>query len=184
MNCLSNTKNNTSPFKLIKSDFQIWCSWRNQNYSLKGFVNYLKYPENRIIIASRFFYDERQMFVLKLIGHILRIGTKHLNLYIWTKDVGEGMRIMHGFSTVINAQSIGKNFICSQQVTIGWGKGGEPIIGDNVTIYAGAIIVGGVRIGNNVKIGAGAIVNKDVPDNTLVVSERNRYIDKTLEYGK
>lgn len=94
------------------------------------------------------------------------------------------MRIMHGFSTVINAQSIGKNFICSQQVTIGWGKGGEPIIGDNVTIYAGAIIVGGVRIGNNVKIGAGAIVNKDVPDNTLVVSERNRYIDKTLEYGK
>ena len=88
------------------------------------------------------------------------------------------MTIMHGFSTVIFAKSIGCNFHCSQQVTIGWGKGGYPVIGNDVTIYAGARVVGGVRIGNNVTIGAGAIVNKDVPDNTLVVSEKNRYIKK------
>lgn len=88
------------------------------------------------------------------------------------------MTIMHGFSTVIYAEAIGDGFYCSQQVTIGWGKGGYPIIGNNVTVYAGAIIVGGIRIGDNVTVGAGVVVNKDVPPNTLVVSAQNRYIEK------
>lgn len=52
----------------------------------------------------------------------------------------------------------------------------SPVIGDNVTIGAGAIILGGVRIGNNVNIGAGAIVVDDVPDNTTVVCEKARVV--------
>lgn len=89
-----------------------------------------------------------------------------------------GFTIMHGFSTVINAAQIGKNFHVAQQVTIGWGPSGTPIIGDNVKVYAGAIIVGGVHIGDNAIIGAGTVVTKDVPDNTLVVGTQNRFIEK------
>ena len=51
-----------------------------------------------------------------------------------------------------------------------------PIIGDNVYIGAGAIIIGKVHIGNNVKIGAGAIVVTDVPDNATAVCEKARII--------
>lgn len=113
----------------------------------------------------------------KVVSCLLRIGTSHLNLYIWGKRIEGGMTVMHGFSTVVNAKSIGKNFHVSQQVTIGWGKGGEPVIGDNVKVYAGAIIVGGITIGDNAVIGAGAVVTKDVPANTLVVGAQNRYIE-------
>ena len=41
------------------------------------------------------------------------------------------------------------------------------IIGDNVWIGGGAIIMPGVTIGNNVVIGAGSVVTKDIPDNTV-----------------
>ena len=41
------------------------------------------------------------------------------------------------------------------------------IIGDNVWIGGGAIIMPGVTIGDNVVIGAGSIVTKDIPDNTI-----------------
>lgn len=41
------------------------------------------------------------------------------------------------------------------------------IIGDNVWIGGGAIIMPGVTIGNNVVIGAGSIVTKDIPDNSV-----------------
>ena len=41
------------------------------------------------------------------------------------------------------------------------------IIGDNVWIGGGAIIMPGVTIGNNVVIGAGSVVTKDIPDNTI-----------------
>lgn len=41
------------------------------------------------------------------------------------------------------------------------------IIGDNVWVGGGAIIMPGVTIGNNVVIGAGSVVTKDIPDNTI-----------------
>ena len=41
------------------------------------------------------------------------------------------------------------------------------VIGDNVWIGGGAIIMPGVTIGDNVVIGAGSIVTKDIPSNTI-----------------
>ena len=40
--------------------------------------------------------------------------------------------------------------------------------GDNVTVYAGAKILGDVRVGNNVIVAANAVVVKDVEDNCIV----------------
>lgn len=97
-------------------------------------------------------------------------------------NIGGGMHIYHGYSTIVFARSVGKNFTVYQQVTIGRGKsvnGSDiPIIGNNVTVFAGAIIVGGVKIGNNATIGAGAVVTKDVPDNATVVGASMRVIEK------
>lgn len=95
-------------------------------------------------------------------------------------SIGGGMQIHHGYSTIVFARSIGRAFTVYQQVTIGRGKtidGNDlPIIGNNVTVYAGAIIVGGVRIGDHATIGAGAVVVKDVPANTTVVGAASRMI--------
>ena len=55
-------------------------------------------------------------------------------------------------------------------------KSGVPVIGDDVTIGAGAIIMGGIKIGNHVNIDAGAIVIDDVPDHTTVVCPKGRII--------
>ena len=46
------------------------------------------------------------------------------------------------------------------------------VIGDNVWIGAGAVILDGVSIGNKVVIGAGTIITKDVPDNTVTYGTR------------
>jgi serine O-acetyltransferase len=104
------------------------------------------------------------------------------NFGIDAENIGGGMVVYHGNASIVFAKSIGKNFCVYQQVTIGRGKcidGNDlPIIGDNVNIYAGAIVVGGIRIGNNVSIGAGAVVVKDVPDNTTVVSAPVRMLSK------
>ncbi len=41
------------------------------------------------------------------------------------------------------------------------------IIGDNVWIGGGAILLPGITIGDNVVIGAGSVVTKDIPSNTV-----------------
>lgn len=105
-----------------------------------------------------------------------------MDLQIESKEgIGGGMKVYHGESTIVYAKSIGKKFTVYQQVTVGRGKNingnDSPIIGDNVTVYAGAIIVGGVQIGNNATIGAGAVVVKDVPECATVVGAPVRVIE-------
>lgn len=60
---------------------------------------------------------------------------------------------------------------------------GPIIIGDNVFIGHGAIILPRVTIGSNVIVGAGAVVASDVPDNCVVVGVPARTV-KTLEDHK
>ncbi len=52
------------------------------------------------------------------------------------------------------------------------------VIGDNVWIGGGAIILPGVTIGNNVVIGAGSIVTKDIPDDVVACGNPCRVIRK------
>lgn len=44
-----------------------------------------------------------------------------------------------------------------------------PVLGDNVSVGAGANIIGPVHIGNNAVIGAGAVVISDIPENAVAV---------------
>ena len=91
-------------------------------------------------------------------------------LYLYTPHIGEGLFIQHGFSTIINANSIGKNCWINQQVTIGFTNNTDsPTLGDDVTVYAGAKVLGNVFIGNNSVVGANAVVVKDVPSDCTVV---------------
>ena len=86
--------------------------------------------------------------------------------------IGPGLFVVHGNGTFVMADRIGDNCRIYQQVTIGnvdVAEGGRPIIGNNVIIYAGAKIVGGVKIGDNVTIAANSLVIKDVPANSTVM---------------
>lgn len=78
-----------------------------------------------------------------------------------------GVNIIHGWSTIVYAESIGSNFTVHQNCTIGNNHNGIPTIGDNVCIYPGAVVAGAIKIGNNVKIGANCVVLQNVPDNSV-----------------
>lgn len=95
---------------------------------------------------------------------------------------GPGLVIYHGNSTVVFAEQIGRNFTVYQQVTIGRGKKingrDTAVIGDNVVVYAGAKIIGGITLGDNCIIGAGAVVTKDIPNNCTVVGNPAKIIKK------
>lgn len=107
-----------------------------------------------------------------------RPGDKYFRIR-YGMPIGEGMWVAHPYSTILNAESIGKNFRCIHCTTLGAGKNGIPTLGDNVSLGANVVIIGGVKIGNNVTIGAGSVVVKDIPDNSVAVGNPAKVV-KTL----
>lgn len=86
-------------------------------------------------------------------------------------QIGEGTFFTyHALGVVVNGRTIiGQNCKIRQNVTIGANGDGAPVIGDNVQIGAGAVLIGNIHIGNNVIIGANAFVNTDLPENCTAV---------------
>jgi serine O-acetyltransferase len=97
----------------------------------------------------------------------------------YSASIGSALKINHGLGTVIGARAvIGNNALIHQGVTIGGKNDGRPIIKNNVTIYAGAIILGPITIGDNAIIGANSVCMIDVPDNATVAGIPAKVISK------
>lgn len=90
------------------------------------------------------------------------------SLYINTIDIGGGLYIQHGFSTIISAKKIGENCRIFQQVTIGFRGEESPVLEDNVSVTCGAKVLGGITMHKNSIAAAGAVVLKDVSENAIV----------------
>lgn len=106
----------------------------------------------------------------------------NLEFYTESHKIGRGLVIWHGFSSVINVESMGNDCQIWQNVTIGKSstspERNRPTIGNNVRIAAGAIVIGNIHVGNGSTIGAGSVAVKDVPENAIVVNQPSRMIIK------
>jgi serine O-acetyltransferase len=89
-------------------------------------------------------------------------------------ELGRRLFIDHGMGVVIGETAqVGDDVLLFHGVTLGGrsmrqGKR-HPTLGDNVTVGAGAKILGPVSIGSRVQIGANAVVITDVPTDHLAV---------------
>jgi serine O-acetyltransferase len=98
-------------------------------------------------------------------------------LQITPTQIGPGLFIQHGLATVVAARKIGANCSISQNVTVGFSnRTDSPTIGDNVSILAGAKVIGNVTIGDNVVVGANTVVIGDVPANVTVFGVPGRVL--------
>lgn len=91
------------------------------------------------------------------------------------KQLPDTTVLPHPVGVVIHKDTeIGENVRIFQNVTIGDREGqidrsGTPTIGSNVTIYAGATILGDITIEEGAVVGANAVVLQDVDEKSLVV---------------
>jgi serine O-acetyltransferase len=97
--------------------------------------------------------------------------------------IGRGVFIDHGMGIVIGETAeVGDNVSLLQGVTLGGTstrrEKRHPTLRDNVTVGAGAKIIGAITIGENSRVGAGSVVVRDVPPNAVVVGVPGRVTSK------
>ncbi|MEJ9228310.1 serine O-acetyltransferase [Peribacillus butanolivorans] len=87
--------------------------------------------------------------------------------------IGKNLTICHTPGIVIgDGVVIGDNAKLFQNITLGTKDGSSPeypIVGNNVTLFCGCVIVGNVTIGDNSVIGANSVVLNSVPTNSIAV---------------
>lgn len=99
--------------------------------------------------------------------------------------IGRNFFIDHGMGVVIGETTVIKdNVLVYQGVTLG-GTGKElgkrhPTVEDNVTIGAGAKVLGNITIGANSNIGAGSVVIDNVPEYSTVVGVPGKIVQQKV----
>lgn len=114
---------------------------------------------------SRFFVRHRLPMVAAALHAFSKFLT-HMDISPYA-DIGGGVYFYHGLGTVIGKNCrIGRRATICQNVTAG---GGRTEIGDDVSIWAGAKVIGNVTVGDRAEIGANAVVVRDVPPDCVAV---------------
>ncbi len=128
---------------------------------------------------SHWLYNKKLYFFARLVSHISRHRTG-IEIHPGAK-IGKGLFIDHGSGIVIGETAeIGDNVTLYQGVTLG-GTGKEkgkrhPTVGNNVTISAGAKVLGSFTVGDHAKIGGGSVVLRTVPPHCTVVGVPGRIV--------
>jgi serine O-acetyltransferase len=103
-------------------------------------------------------------------------------------EIGGGLYISHVGGVVLHHRTvIGKNCNLSHQVTIGTaglGRTGVPRIGDNVSIGAGAVLIGDIQIGDGARIAANSLANRDVPPGATAMGVPAKIVKYAEECGE
>ncbi|EJT6165230.1 acyltransferase [Clostridium perfringens] len=139
---------------------------------IKRIFNSIKY---RIVNRIN---PKTQLDMLKERG--LKVG-KNFNMFnsvideghCWLVEIGDDVTITN--STILAHDASMKRFINKSKI-------GKVKIGDRVFIGYGSILLPNISIGSDVIIGAGTVVNRDIPDDSIVVGNPARIIGKVSEF--
>jgi len=155
---------------------------RSRDPAVRSWIEILLYPGFWCMFFHRpchLLYKMKLYFLARLLSQYSRFVTG-IEIHPGAQ-IGKGVFIDHGFGVVIGETCIiGDDVHIFHGVTLGGtgkAKGPRhPVIGNNVMIGAGALVLGRVKIGANAKIGAGAVVLSDIPEGGTVVGETARLV--------
>jgi serine O-acetyltransferase len=116
----------------------------------------------------------------RVLGHLLAMAYGvHISPLA---RIGPGLALPHPVGIVLGGTVIGEGVTIYQNVTIGQARRKDkavfPRIGNDVTIYAGAVLVGDIEIGDGVVVGANAVVLASFPPNVRIAGNPAKLISK------
>ena len=119
---------------------------------------------------------------LPMVNHALRVAqTALLGVEIGKHvELGRGVYFVHSLGTVIGGNArVGERVRFYGNNTVGTAKdNGYPVIEEDVSVGAGARILGPVTVGARSRIGANAVVLQDVPPDSVAVGIPARIVSR------
>ncbi|WP_426011651.1 serine O-acetyltransferase [Caulobacter sp. DWR2-3-1b2] len=152
--------------------------------SLVGFLNgFVFSPGFRVVFFYRCSVNlEKAGRISHVLGKMIwRLNVAQSGCYLSPLSViKEGLFLPHPTGVVVGeGVVIGSDVTIYQHVTLGRSHRDTPSypkVGNGAVIYAGAVIVGDIRIGDEAVIGANAVVRTNVPEHARAVGNPARIL--------
>lgn len=131
----------------------------------------------RVRLYLRVIIKLRESYRLPLLAKFVaaRLQNRHGVFISHQAKFSRSLFLPHPVGIVIGrGVKLGERVRIYQNVTIGGARLGDwqtdqyPEIGDDTVIFAGAVVIGKVRVGKHCVVASNAVVTKDVPDYTTV----------------
>jgi len=162
---------------LLSCDYQRTIKNKSKGNVLKYCFSFFSNAGFRAVFLyrlGRLFFLNKMFFLAGMCQRLM-----HHLAHSWISvrsDIGPGFLITHVGGIVIGGDTrIGSNCDIRQNVTFGGNYNKisstgrtQPYLEDNISIGAGAVIIGPIKIESNSIVGANSVVNRDVPANVIV----------------
>lgn len=141
----------------------------SDGYRITRYLKALRKYEYATNVQRKSLFGKLIWAYRKLVWH--KLGVKY-NIILPPNVIGYGFKVSHivGGGIIINCKSIGNYCSANAGVVVG-NNGGQDktaIIGNNVSLTVGSMVIGKVTIGDNVTVAPNSVVIKDVPSNCVV----------------
>ncbi|MGE7371169.1 serine O-acetyltransferase EpsC [Neorhizobium sp. NPDC001467] len=166
-----------TPFEKVRADLKRYALREDRTSASLGFTlrMLLLTPGFQFVFSRRL---QEMAVKIPLVGRLLRRILWWWSCVFFGSElamaarIGGGLYVPHPFGIVVGAATLGRNVSILQNVTIGRKAADDPrdpVIEDDVSISAGAVVVGAIIIGQGATIGANAVVTRDVPAQTIAM---------------
>lgn len=130
-------------------------------------------------LARRLFLEKQVLLADKV--YYLNKALNGVDLY-HEVELPDIFGLDHPMGTVLGRAKYSDFFYFTQNCTIGNNKGLYPSFGKNITLLAGAMVIGDCKIGDNCIISARTFIkDQDIPSNSLVFGTSPELVVKTKD---
>ena len=166
-----------------KKELKEWINYEQNNYKspkfkifdqlfcisetsiLRKFLKRLRKTEYYKNTNKKFLYFISKMKYMKM--------ENKYSIHIPLNTCAKGLKIMHVGPILINHNAkIGEN--CSLHINTSIVAGGTnseaPVLGNNIVLGVGAVVLGNIKLADNIAIGANAVVNKSFLEESITIA--------------
>lgn len=127
----------------------------------------------RLLRMTEYYINSNKKIRALIYSCRLRKFQNKYAIHVPPNTCGKGLHLMHVGPILFNGKAkVGENctFHINTALVAGGTNDGTPMLGNNIILGVGAVVVGGVTIADGVAVGANALVNRDVSEINITVA--------------
>lgn len=163
------------------SQLHEWLNYERTRYNQLSFFKYVLqanehaiiWKHQRMLRITEYFINSKHKILSIIMRFRLNQVQNKYSIHIPPNVCGKGLKLLHVGPILINGNAkVGENcvFHINTALVAGGHNEGAPVLGNNVIMGYGSVVLGETYVSDGIAIGANAVVNKSVTKKNVAIA--------------